>query len=244
MEVFNIHIEFDPNVLRSTIEQHIIKKEKGYVCVVDANVITIAQNDLRYREVVKNATINTCDGSSISAMVNRIYGTHYSAYNGPEVFEYYIEKPYRHLLVGNTAEKVEQIKQKVKEKGIDVDLQHLDLPFMSVEQFDYYEIAKQINEKRPDIIWVSLGAPKQEFFIANLFPYVTQGVYFGIGAAFNFYIGDLHNSKKEIGGVRLIWLERIFREPRKQLERVSHYLLALPKMYMEEKRKARVKKRK
>lgn len=239
MNVFNIHIEFDSQVFRNTVEQYIRDKKKAYVCVVDANVITIAQKDLKYREIVKNATINTCDGSSIAKMVNNIYGTNYHAYNGPELFEYYIERPYKHLLLGNKASKVDQIKAKVKEKGIDLDMQHLDVPFVPVDQFDYEGIAKQINEIKPDIVWVSLGAPKQETFISNIFPYVNQSVFFGIGAAFNFYTGDLHNNKKEVGGLRFIWLERIFKEPKKQLKRVGGYLMMVPKMYLEEKRKAK-----
>ena len=242
MEVFNIKIEFDSQVFRDIVEFYVKRKKKAYVCVVDANVITIAQRDLKYREIIRNATINTCDGSSIAKMVNKIYGTDYHAYNGPELFEYYIEKPYKHLLVGNKAEKVEQIKLKVKEKGLELNMQHLDVPFVPVEEFDYEGIAKQINEMKPDIVWVSLGAPKQETFISNIFPYVNQGVLFGIGAAFNFYTGDLHNNKKEIGGLRFIWLERIFKEPKKQLKRVGAYLLLMPKMYFEEKKKARLKK--
>lgn len=243
MDVFNIHIEFDSQVFRDTVEQHIKEKKKAYVCVVDANVITIAQKDKEYQKIVKNATINTCDGSSIAKMVNKIYGTHYHAYNGPEVFEYYIERPYRHVLLGNKASKVEQIKAKVKEKGVELDMQHVDVPFVPVEDFDYPAIAKQINELKPDIVWVSLGAPKQEKFIANIFPYVDQGVFFGIGAAFNFYTGDLHNNKKEVGGIRLIWLERILKEPKKQLKRVGGYLRAVPKMYWEERKKAKASKK-
>ena len=92
MNIFNIHIEFDSKVFCRTIEDYISKKKKAYVCVVDSNVITMAQNDLKYREIVNGADINTCDGSSISMMANSIYGTHYSAFNGPELFEYYIEK--------------------------------------------------------------------------------------------------------------------------------------------------------
>lgn len=243
MDVFNIKIEFDSQVFRRTVESHIQEKKKAYVCVVDANVITIAQKDLKYREIVKSATINTCDGSSIAKMVNKIYGTDFHAYNGPELFEYYIEQPYKHVLVGNTAAKVEQIKDFVKQKGFDVDLQHVDVPFVPVDQFDYPAIAKQINKMRPDIVWVSLGAPKQEMFISNIFPYIEQGVLFGIGAAFNFYTGDLHNNKKEIGGLRFIWLERIFKEPKKQLRRVGGYLLTVPKMYWEEKKKAKRNKK-
>ena len=239
MTVFNINIEFDSHVFRDTVEKHILEKKKAYVCVVDANVITIAQKDLEYREIIKNSAINTCDGSSIAKMVNKIYHTNYHSYNGPELFEYYIERPYKHLLVGNTTAKVEQIKAKVKEKGIDLDMLHVNVPFLPVDQFDYPAIAKQINDIKPDIIWVSLGAPKQEIFISNIFPYIEQGVLIGIGAAFNFYTGDLHNNKKEIRGLRFIWLERIFKEPKKQLKRVGSYLLTVPKMYFEERKTAK-----
>ena len=66
---------------------------------------------------------------------------------------------------------------------------------------------------------------------------------FGIGAAINFYTGDLHNNKKEFCGLRLIWLERILKESKKQskkqLNRLLGYLLAAPKMYFEEKRMAK-----
>lgn len=238
MNIFNIHIEFDSKVFCRTVEDYIAKKQKAYVCVVDANVITMAQKNLKYQEIVNGANINTCDGSSISKMANSIYGTSYSAFNGPELFEYYIERPYRHVLVGNTQKKVAQIKAKVAEKGLELDMMHVDVPFVSVEDFDYPAIAKQINDLKPDIIWVSLGAPKQETFIYNIFPYIEQGVLFGIGAAFNFYTGDLHNNKKELLGLRFIWLERIFKEPKKQLGRVGKFLLIVPKMYLEEKRRA------
>lgn len=239
MNVFNIHIEFDSKVLCKTVEDYIVKKQKAYVCVVDANVITIAQKNMEYREIVNGANINTCDGSSISKMVNSIYGTNYSAFNGPELFEYYIERPYKHVLVGNTQKKVDQIKIKVAETGLKLNLTHVDVPFVPVDQFDYPVIAKQINELKPDIVWVSLGAPKQEIFIHNIFPYIDQGVLFGIGAAFNFYTGDLHNNKKEIGGLRFIWLERIFKEPKKQLKRVFNVLVSYVFMYCEERGRAK-----
>lgn len=244
MDIFNIHIEFDSKIFCKTVEDYIAKKQKAYVCVVDGNVITMAQKDLKYREIVKGANINTCDGSSISMMANSIYGTNYSAFNGPELFEYYIERPYKHVLVGNTQRKVEQIKARVAEKGLNLDLTHVDVPFVPVDQFDYPAIARQINELKPDIVWVSLGAPKQETFISNIFPYIELGVLFGIGAAFNFYTGDLHNNKKEIGGLRFIWLERIFKEPKKQILRMGKFLLAVPKMYLEEKKRANKAKKK
>lgn len=239
MNIFNIHIEFDSKIICKKVEEFIFKKQKAYVCVVDGNVIATAQKDLSYRKILNNANINTCDGSSIAVMTNLLYGTNFTVFTGPDLFEYYIEKPYRHVLVGNTEKKVEQIKAVVAKKGLAVNLQHVDIPFLHVEEFDYQTIAKQINDIQPDIIWVSLGAPKQEKFIYNIFPYIKQGVLFSIGAAFNFYVGDLKNNKKEVCGLRIIWLDRILKEPKKQLRRVIGYLVQVPKMYWEEKKKVK-----
>ena len=63
------------------------------------------------------------------------------------------------------------------------------LPFRKVDEFDYQGIAQMINEDGPDIIWVSLGAPKQEMFMNRLQPYLHRGVMFGFGAIFNFNAG-------------------------------------------------------
>ena len=243
MDIFNIHIEFDHLRLCSTINKHIKDKIKGYVCVVDANVLAMAHKDIHYRKIIQKATINTCDGSSIAMMANKIYGTNHRVFNGPEVFEYYIEKPYNHVLIGNTAERVNQIKDVVSKKGHNVNLYHIDLPFSPVECFDYKDIAQRLSDLNPDIIWVSLGAPKQEIFISNIYPFVSQGVCLGIGSAFDFYTGELHNNKKEVFGLRMIWLERIFKEPKKQLKRVVNYLLTMPYIYFEEVKRAKQNKR-
>lgn len=228
MKVFNISIEFNSTKFKKEIENYIEKQLKAYVCVVDANVITLAQKDLEYQRIINNASVNTCDGSSIASMVNLIYGTNHHAFNGPEIFEYYIERPYKHLLLGNTAEKVGQIKNKLRDKGIVNEVHHLNVPFAHVDDFDYRDISEQINSLKPDIIWVSLGAPKQEIFMSKIFPFIKIGVMIGIGAAFNFYTGDIRNNKREWGALRFIWLERLFKEPKKQLSRVFNYLRILP----------------
>ena len=245
MKIFNIHIEFDSEVFCNTIEDFIARKQKAYVCVVDSNVLTTAQKNPDYRKIVNDADINTCDGSSITKMANKIYGTQYKVFTGPDFFARYIERPYKHILVGNTQEKVAQIRAKVVENnGTDVNLTHIDVPFCHVDEFDYKGIAEQINALEPDIIWVSLGAPKQEIFVSKIFPYIKRGVLVAIGAAFNFYTGDYRNSKREIRGVRLIWLERIFKEPKKQLKRVGKFILMMPRIYFGEKRRARAMRKK
>lgn len=243
MDIFNIRIEFDHKIFRQKIETCAKHKEKGYVCVVDANVLTMAHDNLTYREIVKNSYVNTCDGSSLATMANRIYGTNFRAFNGPDVFAEYVKRgDIKQLLLGNTEEKFNQIRDKLASEGKSSShLVYMPLPFAAIDEFDYAGIAEKINEIKPDFIWVSLGAPKQENFMVRILPYLKQGLLFGIGAAFNFYVGDIAQPKFHIGSFRFIWLDRIFREPKKQLKRIRQIIIKYPLIYREEKRKLKLK---
>lgn len=239
MRVFDIDIEFDRPTLHGIIEHCIQKKGKGYICFVDANVLSIARKDKEYLAVLQGAVINSCDGGSIATIVNLVHATKVRAYNGPDMFEDYIRKSeYKQLLLGNTEEKYWMIVGELKRRGLSYDhISHLDVPFAKVEEFDYEIIAKQVNEIDADIVWVSLGAPKQERFMARLIPFINRGVLFGIGAAFNFYIGEIIQPKFHLGAFRFIWLDRIYREPRKQLKRVWKILKAMPLLYWDERKR-------
>lgn len=235
MEIFNIKLEFNPDVFRQEVDCCIAEKHKGYVCVVDGNVLSMAYRDLDYRNVVKNAMVNTCDSSYVARMAGDIYGQKFISLTGPMIFREYIKKPYRQLLLGNTEETYQTIVNKLKEDGGDPDkLRYLPVPFAKVEDFDYASIGESVKKINPEIIWVSLGAPKQERFMSRLLPFIESGVMFGIGAAFNYYSGKIKEPKIEIGGQRLIWLQRIFEEPKKQIRRCWNFLTVIPKLRREE----------
>lgn len=240
VKAFGVYFEFNPEEYDRTIHQLIAEKKKGYSCVIDANVLAMSYGDDIYRGIINAATINTCDGSSIASMASRIHNKKYQVYNGPDVFEKYIEMNYRHVILGNTEERVTVMKQKLAEKGNNGNVFHVQVPFMAVEDFDYPNIADEINALNPDIIWISLGAPKQEKFMVNILPYMKQGVMFGIGAALNFYIGEINNSKNNVGGLRFIWFSRLFKEPKKQISRCWRYIKLLPKLYREEKNSVKI----
>lgn len=239
MKVFEIDIEFDRDSLWRRIKYCIDIKNKGYVCFADANVLSIAGKDNSYLHILQGALVNCCDGSSIATIVNRVHHTSVRAYNGPDLFEDYIQlTEYKQLLLGNTDEKYQMILEELCRRGIPSDhISHLSVPFAKVEEFDYRGIAEKVGEINPDIIWVSLGAPKQERFMSILLPYINKGVMFGIGAAFNFYVGMNKQPSFRIGAFRFIWVDRIFREPRKQLKRVWKILKTLPFLYWDERKR-------
>lgn len=242
---FNIFLEFDHKIFNSIIEDTIKERNKGYVCMVDANVLTMAQHNLQYQHVLNNSLINTCDGSSIAMLAGWVHHHKYRALNGPEIFEYYIEKDYKHLLLGSTPETTDRIKEVLIRKNLNtLNLQAVSIPFMPVESFDYQSIANEINNIEPEIIWVSLGAPKQEIFMNKIIPFLNHGVLFGIGAAFNFYIGELNASRFKIGSLRFIWLNRLINEPKKLIRRILPYIALMPSLYLEERKKIKKNKKK
>jgi N-acetylglucosaminyldiphosphoundecaprenol N-acetyl-beta-D-mannosaminyltransferase len=105
-----------------------------------------------------------------------------------------------------------------------------------VEDFDYPAIAERINSDNPDIIWVSLGAPKQEFFMARLLPYLHRGVLFGFGAIFNFNagIGHVKRAPEWMRRLKMEWLYRAFEEPSKNIPRYRNFIHILPSLVSKE----------
>ena len=112
------------------------------------------------------------------------------------------------------------------------------LPFNNVENFDYNTIAKNINEFSPDIIWVSLGAPKQEIFISKLFPFINRGVLFAIGAAFNLFLGDQANKKSSKNNEKIAFgmVVSNLQGTQRVGKRALNYLILLPRLIYEERK--------
>lgn len=241
MKIFNIHLEFNREKLYHDIDARIAERKTGYICVCDSSVVTRVQYQEEYRKVINGAYMNTCDGSIICTLANIIYGPGLESINGPEIFAKYTCTSYKQVIIGNTEPIVEMVRNKVcKNYKSDAHIEHLQVPFCKVEEFDYEGIAKIINEKGYDIIWVSLGNPKQEIFMSKLLPQLRKGVMFGIGAALNFWVGDLALPKFHIGPMRFIWLTRIFQDPVRQIKMNWPILKTLPKMYIEEKKRAKI----
>ena len=232
---FNILLEFDQSNFFQKVNNSIQVKEKGYVCVVDFNVLTLANKNSKYQEIINNSIVNTCDGSSIAMLASLIHSKKLYPLNGPEVFEKYIKQKYKQVLIGGNIQTAEAIINKLKRDGHDTsNIFFIDLPYLKLDEFDYIQIAKDVNSISPDLIWVSLGAPKQEMFMQKLVSHLDVGVMLGIGAAFNFYIENLTMPKVKIGMFKFIWVNRLIVEPRKQIKRIIPFVLLLPRLIFSE----------
>lgn len=243
-QYFNINYEFDKPTVWKKIDEQLQKDGARYICVADGNILQMVHKDLEYRKVVNGSLFTICDSSWATVILKKIYGTQYQPYCGSQIFEDLTKKKqYRQFFIGTSENVLEGLKTELSKKDSAVSgMSFFAPPFCKVEEFDYQNIAEMINHDSPDIVWIALGAPKQEIFMYRLQPLLKRGVMIGVGAVFNFHSG-LENAPKRapkwMTKLRLEFLYRLFTEPKKQLKRCKDFLFTLPKIYKEEKRRAK-----
>lgn len=238
MEIFGFELEFNHDKIRQMIEDCCTKHIKGYVCIVDGPSLVRSHTNPEFLHLLRGSYFNSCDGGSVASMASHLYKQDLKAFTGPEILaEYITRSDFRQIMLGNTAEMFQKVIQKVPNSS--GYFFHVPLPFCSVNEFDYEDIAREIERLDADIVWVSLGAPKQEFFMHHLMPHLKRGIMFGIGAAFAFYLGELKDYSFRIGENRFNWIYRLFDEPKKQFARVGSIFRYYPSIYLRERKKIR-----
>ena len=244
---FNLSLEFDKAKVDEIIEEHIRIGKPGYVCSIDGNNFSRAYTDQAHHDVLEGAIVNNVDSSWLPIMVNRIYKTNYKNYIGTNLFIEYVKKcRYRQFFLGSNRKILEGLKFELSKIDPKIDnMRFEELPFRKVEDFNYEEIADMINKDEPDIIWVSLGCPKQEQFMSRLKPFLKRGVMFGFGAIFNFYAGEASeekNAPKWMSDYKIEWIYRFFVNPKKQSKRIKIACKVFPKAFWEEKKRAKIRR--
>jgi N-acetylglucosaminyldiphosphoundecaprenol N-acetyl-beta-D-mannosaminyltransferase len=96
-------------------------------------------------------------------------------------------------------------------------------PFGDWPEDEFERICSKIRAARANLIWVGLGCPKQEQWIADHLDRLPPGVYFGIGAAFAFHAGEVKQAPDLVQRLGMEWLYRLCMEPRRLFRRYLTY---------------------
>ncbi|NHJ84164.1 MAG: WecB/TagA/CpsF family glycosyltransferase [Asgard group archaeon] len=231
---------FDKEKIEKAMELYITTNQVEYICVVNANTITVANNNPEYQKIVNSSGFNLCDGSLVALCYNKLNNERVSSYPGPDFFIHYLSKrKYKSFFLGSTEEVLKSLKQNLIKFDPKIsDMPFYSPPFVPLDKFDYKAIAEMVNKSDVDIVWVSLGAPKQEEFMSRLLPYIDKGVLIGVGAAFTFY-GDkkLKRAPILIRKMKLEWLYRTLKDPKKSFPRLIRQLYYMPRLMYNEMRK-------
>lgn len=230
---FNIRYEFDKELVWKRIDSQIALGKPDYICVADGVVVDHVQRNPAYRKTVDEGMFSICDSGWIPLYLRWIYGIRRNQYCGPMIFHDLIKQgKHRMIFLGTDQKTLDSLRQELTKLNPDVQqMTFYELPFRPVADFDYPAIARLIEEDGADVIWIALGAPKQDFFMTLLKPCLKRGVMIGVGAAFNFYSGlGERRAPDWMVRMHLEFVYRILQNPKKQLVRCKGILTTLPGM--------------
>ena len=241
---FNLNYEFNITEIHQAIARRLPQKGSDYICVADGVIVDNANRNPEYLKVVNSSMFSICDSSLIPLYIKWIYGIQYNQYCGSQIFIDIIKsQKYRMAFIGSTSKILEGLKETLIPYNSRInEMLFYELPYKPVNQFDYAYIAKVIEKSKADIIWVSLGAPKQEIFMNNLKPYLNHGIMIAVGAAFKFYSEKgVKRAPRWMIKMHMEFIHRIFMEPKKQIKRCWSILNSLPHLLYSEWKKSKCK---
>jgi N-acetylglucosaminyldiphosphoundecaprenol N-acetyl-beta-D-mannosaminyltransferase len=221
--------------------------ERGYVCALAVHALMVSRHDPETKEALLGASLNVPDGQplrwALSALGNHLPDRVY----GPELMERYCrragERRRRVWLCGGQHDRALALLAETLERrfpGIEIAGSSAP-PHRPASEAEEAELAKRINADRPEIVWVGLGAPRQEKWMARLRPQLEAPVLVGVGAAFDFLPGLKRQAPAWMQRRGLEWLFRLSQEPQRLGPRYLRYnpafVAAFARQYLRERRR-------
>ncbi|MGB3537142.1 MAG: WecB/TagA/CpsF family glycosyltransferase [Mesorhizobium sp.] len=212
------------------IDAAISRGKKEYVCVRDAHGVIRCQNDAELRSIHNRAFLVTPDGMPLVWALKRAGHTASDRVYGPDLmlslFETGEHRGWRHFLYGATDKTLERLQARLLEKFPDARIAGTYAPpFHELGAQEEADVAERINRSGADIVWVGLGSPKQEFWMAHMRGRLEASMLIGVGAAFDFHAGLKRQAPRAIQRSGLEWAFRLLCEPRRLWRR---YALVVP----------------
>lgn len=245
-QYFNLKYEFDKKEVWAAIDRQLDSGKADYISVADGVILNIANRQPEYMKVINDGMFAICDSSYVPLYLKWIYGIKREQYCGSQIFMDIVNmKKYRMFFMGTSKDILEGLKNNISNIDSKIkDMTFYELPFCKVDEFDYKAIADMVNNDGADIIWVALGAPKQEMFMSKLKPYLKRGVMIAVGAVFKFYSGcvDVKRAPEWMVKAHLEFVYRIFSEPKKQIGRCAWIIKTLPGLLIGEWKRKRSRK--
>ena len=197
---------------------------KNRIAICNANTLVRSVRNVEIRNSINNFTIKAPDGFPVAKALSLLTKQKFSRVDGYKVFLQTIENGLstgtKHYFFGNNEEITKLMINKLNEKFPDMKIAgHLCPEFMSAEDL-VKKYKEEIAKVNADIIWVSLGFPKQELFINRLCNEIDTPINFvGVGAVFEWVAGTKKKAPEWIANMGFEWLLRLFQDPKRLYKR-------------------------
>jgi N-acetylglucosaminyldiphosphoundecaprenol N-acetyl-beta-D-mannosaminyltransferase len=220
-------------------------RETGYVCVAPVHALMVAQDDPEMMAALQGASMVVPDGMPLVWAANLLGEALDDRVYGPELMRRYsercAERGHRVWLYGGRDQgSLAQLALNLRRRlpGINI-VGGYSPPFRAMTDEEEDALVDQINDARPDVLWVGIGAPKQERWMARMRDRLEVPVMCAVGAAFDFHAGRVSQAPVWMQDRGLEWIYRLAQEPRRLLPRYVYsnprFVLAFARQYLDER---------
>jgi len=202
---------------------------RGYLCVAAVHTVMAAQEDPELRAAVRGAAFTVPDGQPLVWAMNayghglgeRVYGPTLmweacarAARTGTRIFLYGGRDEVALARLARTL--------RAAHPGLRIAGTHAP-PFRALTPAEEEQVAREIDGSEADVVWVGIGVPKQEKWMARMRPRLRAPVLVGVGAAFDFHAGLVPQAPEAMQRLGLEWAFRLAQEPGRLWRRYARY---------------------
>jgi N-acetylglucosaminyldiphosphoundecaprenol N-acetyl-beta-D-mannosaminyltransferase len=224
----------------------VARRERGYICAVAVHALTVGYTDPAMKEALLGSTLIVPDGMPLVWAANVLGENLRQRVYGPELMRRYSQRcatqGHRVWLYGGRDQgHLVQLALRLRQQnpGIKIVGGYAP-PFRPLTQEEEDALVEQVNQAKPDVLWVGIGVPKQEKWMAHIRERLDVPVMCAVGAAFDFHAGRISQAPPWMQDRGLEWTYRIAQEPRRLLPRYLYYnprfLLAFARQYLRQRR--------
>lgn len=205
------------------IRQWASSKESRYVCICNAHSVVTANLDPAFLSVINGADMATPDGKPVAWMLRRLGSRGQQRINGPDLMWKYCKQAAKRgeaiFLYGGTEVTLAALQRRLADAlpGLRI-AGAISPPFRALSAAEDAADVERINASGAGSVWVSLGCPKQEKWMAEHRGRITA-VMIGVGAAFDYHAGTITRAPRWMQDIGLEWLHRLASEPRRLWKR-------------------------
>jgi N-acetylglucosaminyldiphosphoundecaprenol N-acetyl-beta-D-mannosaminyltransferase len=195
------------------------RAESRYVCVSNVHSLVSARRDPAFAHVLADADMVTPDGMPLVWSLRRRGYTAQQRIYGPDLMWNYCEVAAREgqsiFLYGSTRQTLAKLTERLEGAfpGLKISGAYAP-PFRTLEPEEEARVVSAINDTDARIVFVALGCPKQELWMASQRGKV-RAVMIGVGAAFDFHAGNVRQAPPALQSIGMEWLFRFAMEPRR-----------------------------
>ncbi len=203
--------------------------ERGYVCVCNVHTVMASAEDQHLRHALLGASVNVPDGQPLVWAINSLGHSLAGRVYGPELMsqacDHAPQAGHRYYLYGgrNQGGLVQlTLNLRQRHRGVQI-VGGYSPPHRPLTHSEREAVAEEINRSRPDVVWVGIGVPKQEKWMAEMRPLLDAPLLIGVGAAFDFHAGLVPQAPNWLQEAGLEWSYRLAHEPRRLWRRYLRY---------------------